>query len=146
MGNKFSRSEDDSIETPIASLIDIVFLLIIFFVVTSAIENDALDQTIDLAESFFINPVLKKDPRTIIINIKKLNESQSEINIGGIPLSLTTLKSVLRDTAQKFGDDVPIVIRASADLQFSTINLVMESVTEAGLHRIKLSSRDKGQH
>ncbi len=146
MRNKFSRSSTDSIETPIASLIDIVFLLIIFFVVTSAIENDTLDQTIHLAESFFINPVSKKDPRTIIINIRKLDENHSEINIGGIPLSLATLKSVLRDTAEKFGDDVPIIIRASADLQFSTINLVMESVTEAGLYRIRLSSRDKGHH
>jgi len=138
-------SQDESIETPIASLIDIVFLLIIFFVVTSAMEKEALDESITLAESYFVSPVTKKDPRTITVNIKKISDYKAEINIGKVPLSLKTLSNILKTTARNYGNDVPVVIRASGDIAYKEVDKVVSRVTEAGLNQIKLSSRDMGE-
>ena len=45
------RRGSDGVETPVASLIDVVFLLIIFFVVTASIETDVVDNQIVLAQA-----------------------------------------------------------------------------------------------
>ena len=132
----------DNIETPIASLIDIVFLLIIFFVVTSEIEKDAVDETVTLAESNYIDPVTKKDPRTITINMKRTNAKNSLLKIATVPLSLSDLSSILRNTIASHGNSVPVVIRADGDIQYSEINRVIDTITGTGLFRIKLASRD----
>ncbi len=138
------RHADEPIETPIASLIDIVFLLIIFFVVTSAIDQEAVDESIKLAESRHMDPVDKRDPRTITINLKQLSDDRSQVNIGSIPLSHQALSAILTNTSKKHGDDVPVVIRADGDLSFSAVDDVMSVVTAAGLHRIRLAARDVG--
>ena len=144
MKNRILNATDDAVVTPISSLIDIVFLLIIFFVVTSAIEKEALDETIKLAETHFVSPISKNDPRTITVNIKKLDELRSEINIGKVPLSVGTLSNILKTTRNNYGSDVPVVIRASGDLQYSDIDRVISVITDAGLTRIRLSLRDVG--
>jgi biopolymer transport protein ExbD len=45
------RSSDATLETPVTQMIDIVFLLIIFFVVTASVDNDLVDNTISLAQA-----------------------------------------------------------------------------------------------
>ena len=45
------RRSDDALETPIASLIDVVFLLIIFFVVTIELDRQVFNENIILAFS-----------------------------------------------------------------------------------------------
>ena len=45
------RSSEDTLETPITQMIDIVFLLIIFFVVTASVDKDLVDDTISLAQA-----------------------------------------------------------------------------------------------
>ena len=131
------------IETPIASLIDIVFLLIIFFVVTSEIEKDAVDESINLAETNHIDPVTKKDPRTITINLKRIKENRTLLKIATVPLSLTDLTAILKNTIVTYGNTVPVVLRADGDISYSEINRVIDTVTQAGLFRVKLASRDK---
>jgi biopolymer transport protein ExbD len=139
-------SKYEDLEIPLASLIDIVFLLIIFFVVTSAIDKEALDESVRLAETYFVNPVRKRDPRTVTVNIKKINERETEVNIGQIPLSLKTLASVLAKTRASYGNDVPVVIRSDGQVQYREVDKVMKIIGEAGLYRIKLSARDQGRH
>lgn len=62
-------SNDETAEVPISSMIDVVFLLIIFFVVTAAVDKDAEDEKVILAEAPHGKPVTKKDPRAVVINI-----------------------------------------------------------------------------
>ena len=61
----------DQAETPISSMIDVVFLLIIFFVVTASIDKEIEDERVILAEAPHGRPIKKKDPRSLVINVRQ---------------------------------------------------------------------------
>lgn len=134
------KRSDDGVETPIASLIDVVFLLIIFFVVTAAIEKDVVDETINLAEAKHVPAVEEKEPNTVTINVA----SSGRINIALQPMSLTTLTSILRATNEKSGNSVPVVIRSDGKTYYRDVDKVMEAIGKAGLYRVKLSAEATG--
>ena len=130
------KRAEESLGTPTSSLIDVVFLLIIFFVVTAAVEKDVLDESIRLAQAKYVKATEKKDPRTITLNLRK----NGSVNIALQPLSLTQVQQILTATVNKSGNAVPVVIRSDNDALYSEVNNVMEAIGRAGLYRVKLSA------
>ncbi len=135
------RRTEESLETPIASLIDVVFLLIIFFVVTAAVEKDIVDDTIRLAQAKHVPAVEKKDPRTVTINLRR----EGSINIALQNMSLRQLQTILTATRAKSGNSVPIVIRSDGKTFYSEVDKVLQAIGETGLYRVKLSAVATGQ-
>ena len=130
------RRAEHAVETPIASLIDVVFLLIIFFVVTAAIEKDVVDETISLAQAKYVPAVAKKDPRTITLNVRR----DGSVNIAMQPLSPTQLRQILTATVAESGNKIPILIRGDADTLYHEVDKVMDVIGKAGLYRVKLAA------
>lgn len=62
---------DDNAEVPISSMIDVVFLLIIFFVVTAAVDKEVEDEKVFLADAPHGIPQKEKLKNTIIINVHR---------------------------------------------------------------------------
>lgn len=133
---------EEPVEVPITSLIDIVFLLIIFFVVTSAMDQEELDRSVTLARAQYLQPVAARDPRTITINLKTRNEQETELNIAKVPLSLAALNSVLKKSVERYGNDVPVVIRADGDVRYRDLNVLLGAIRDAGLSTILFSAQD----
>ncbi len=130
------RQRDESVETPIASLIDVVFLLIIFFVVTAAVEKDVVDESIRLAQASNVKAVEKKHPGTITINVDK----DGSVNIALQTMSLVQLEQILTATVSRQGNRIPVVIRSDRETLFNEVDKVMQAVGRAGLYRVKLSA------
>lgn len=136
------RQTEEQIETPITSMIDVVFLLIIFFVVTATIDKEVVDKSIQLARAKYTDAVEKKDPRTITINV----DEGGSMNISMWRVNQTQLTQQLQAAYAKYGNSVPIVIRGDRDALYENVEKVMESVGKAGLWRVQLSARSvKGQ-
>ena len=51
-----TRREEHSVSIPISSLIDVVFLLIVFFIVTANLEAEIVDEQVKLADSYYVKP------------------------------------------------------------------------------------------
>lgn len=130
------KRDAQSVETPIASLIDVVFLLIIFFVVTASVEKDVVDESIRLAQADYVKPTEKRDPRTVIVNL----HADGSLNVGLRSLSLRQLRQVLKATAAKSGTSVPVVLRCDADTSYRTIKNVLDVIGEVGLYRVRLAA------
>jgi len=130
------KQASHDVEVPISSLIDVVFLLIIFFVVTATIEKAIVDESIRLAHASNSKPVAEEDPRSIIVNMNK----SGAINIAMQPCSLRQLQNILTATSQKHGNSVPVVIRADKETRYKQIDKVMEVIGKAGLYKIKISA------
>ncbi len=113
------KANDVEIETPITSMIDIVFLLIIFFVVTSTIQKEAIDRDLEGSK--------------VIINVR----SGPSITVGMQRLNLHNLKVMLRKLKNK---ETPIVIRADGGMTYREVDLVMAAVGESGMTRIRLAA------
>jgi biopolymer transport protein ExbD len=131
---------DDKVKTPIATLIDVVFLLIIFFVITAAMDAEVLDQTVKLAQAKYSKPPEKVDPRMFIINIR----ANGTISVGlGQRTTLAELSRHIKELRKKYGNEFPILIRADGNTQYNKVRLVMDEVLKAGLYKVKLSATKK---
>lgn len=140
------KQDTSSVEVPITSMIDIVFLLIIFFVVTAAIDKEAVDESIRLAKSYYVPPPTKQDPRTITLNVKRVGDNKpAKIAIAQSNQSLAGLGPILRNMMSKYGNDIPIVVRADGAVKYKEIDRIIEVVGKAGLYRIRLSAQDVGK-
>ena len=131
---------DDKVKTPIATLIDVVFLLIIFFVITAAVDAEVVDQTVKLAQAKYSKPPEKVDPRTFIINVR----ANGTVSVGlGQKVTLADLNRELKSIRKKSGNEFPILIRADGSTQYNKVKLVTDEVLKSGLYKVKLSAQKK---
>lgn len=134
--------KEEAMETPVSAMIDVVFLLIIFFIVTAVFDDSIIDESIMLAQAKHQKEVDKSNPLTMIINVTK----DGGVNMGIMAFGdadterLDGLESLLRTQKNKHGDTLPILIRADADTDFKHVNKVLKAVTDAGLWRVKVAA------
>jgi biopolymer transport protein ExbD len=130
------KRKEEKTDSGIATMIDIIFLLIMFFVVTASLDKEIQDEKVDLTNAPHGKPLKKKDPRTVTINVR----SNGQINVGGQLISMGTLSDILTNNAAKNGNDIPIVIRGDRDVQHGYIKKVMDAVTTTKLYRVKFQA------
>ncbi len=117
-------------------MIDIVFQMIIFFVLTVEMERDAMDERIRMAMSPHGPLVEQRDPRTVTIDVS----DRGEFSIGRVPLSGQQLFSIMRNTVGIHGQSLPVVIRGDLDANHQHIKNAMDLCTQAGLYRISFAA------
>lgn len=130
------KREMQEAEIPISSMTDIVFLLIIFFVVTASLDKEVEDEMVNLANSPHGRPLIKKDPRGVTINVR----DNGQINVSGRLVGMGTLSNILTNQASRYGNDIPIVIRGDRNVQHGYIKKVMDAVTATKLYRVKFQA------
>jgi len=128
---------EEAASVPISSMIDIVFLLIIFFIVTATLDKDLQDETILLADAPNGRPVVKQDPRTITINLRK----DGTMNVAGRTVSPPELTALLENAKKASPGDlsIPIVIRGDRRVQFGHAAELMDAITKTGLYKVSLT-------
>lgn len=126
-------------------MIDIVFQLIIFFVVTLELDRQVFNENIILAFSPSGPAIEKKDPRTIVVEV----DEKGCIFITRSRLSIATLTTVLRNAVAHYGSSTPVQIRGDKKTKHESIHQVMEACGQAGVWRVsfvatKEKARGKG--
>lgn len=134
------RNSGDDCEVPLSALIDIVFLLIIFFVITANLKQEVVDFEIQLADSYHVDPPIEHDPRTLTINIRSRKDKEPYYSIRGTSYKLPEIKSRLYNMSKAHGQEAPIIIRASRDLEYRYVDKINLLVTDVGLYRVQHST------
>ena len=137
MSQRNSPVTEEAASVPISSMIDIVFLLIIFFIVTATLDKDLQDESVLLADAPNGRPVVKQDPRTITVNLRM----DGSMNIGGRPISADQLTALLEDVKRTTPDpmSIPIVIRGDRQVQYYYGAKVLDAVKKTGLYKVSLA-------
>ncbi len=117
-------------------MIDIVFQMIIFFVLTIEMERDALDDRIRLAMAPDGPAVERRDPRTVTIDVS----DRGRVSLARVPVSHDQLLAIMRNSVARYGQTTPVVIRGDIDTPHEHIRRVMDTCTRAGLFRIKFAA------
>ncbi len=117
-------------------MIDVVFQLIIFFVVTADMQQKAIDESIKLAMAPHAKPVEVRDPREVVIEV----DNQGRISIARTYMTADFLYTVMRKTVADHGQSVPVVIRADGGTRHEAVRQVMDACTRAGLWKVKFSA------
>ena len=134
-----STTEDPEIS--LTSLIDVVFLLLIFFMVSTTFERQAVLK-VDLPEAKNVN-VLEDQPNTFELVIDQngqfyLNDRQL---IDGRP---ATLRAAFNEAA---GEDrtMPVILRADAETPHHFVVTAMDVTAQLGFTRLSIATERIGE-
>ena len=122
-------------DVPIASMIDVIFLLIIFFVVTATIDNEIQDEAVRLAKAPYGKPVTP-NRLAVTVNVHK----DGSLHVGGHQVSPRTFTEILQTIGSEYGANFPVVIRGDKEALHGNIKEVMESVKKTGLYRVNIQA------
>ncbi|MCF6235915.1 MAG: biopolymer transporter ExbD [Gammaproteobacteria bacterium] len=118
----------------IAPLIDIVFLLLVFFMLTSTfLVPEAIE--LELPESSSSN-VSEITPITVALN------QTGELTLNGEKIALDQLKTAI-EPLLKQGSDAPITLKSDAHSEVQQLLSVMDEIRAAGGSNIALATTQK---
>jgi biopolymer transport protein ExbD len=111
-------------------MIDVVFQLMIFFIVTIKMSKDInQDVRLELAKH---GPMIKgEDPRTIIVEIDRRGYLSSH----GAYMTKETFRNIMRNRYNRMGT-FPVLIRADRRTRHQDVKAVMDICTEIGIWRL----------
>jgi biopolymer transport protein ExbD len=127
--------KEEDVEINLTALIDVVFLLLIFFMVSTTFDRHA-NLKVQLPESSNQAEQSSEEPLVLTIDAKGkyyINERQV------VNTSLETLKSALQQTvADK--KDIAIMLRADANTPHQAVVRAMDAAAQLGLTRISIAT------
>ena len=128
-----AREEPDVIITP---LIDIVFLLLIFFMVSTTFQKDS-QLTIELPQASSEVSEVRDNPVNIAVDV------QGRYFVNGVQLvneQVATLKQAMRDAAN--GRDSPqVLINADAKAPYQSVITIMDAARQLGFVNLSFPTR-----
>ena len=126
---------DDEPEVNLTPLIDVVFLLLIFFMVSTTFEHQSRIQ-IELPEATASPEEIEEDSIEIVI------DAQGRYFIGEEQVVNTELKTLKSALSKVVGDrgTVPVTIRADASTPHQAVITALDATSQLGLTQISLAT------
>lgn len=134
-----ARINRDDLSMDMTPMIDMVFQLMIFFLVTIKMDQDSINEDIKLAKAPHGPAIEERDHRTIIIEVDKAGR----ISLGGTFMRPELLRSILRGAVGKAGFGIPILIRGHMTTPHADIRRVMDICSGVGLWKIQFAAIQK---
>ncbi|MDR0868528.1 MAG: biopolymer transporter ExbD [Planctomycetota bacterium] len=124
--------EEESFDIPLTPLIDVVFLLLIFFLVVANVSRPEIDQTITL-------PAAGNGAKTewansaIVLNLRR----DETLVVNGRVVALAELPRRLAEWREKFPQG-RAVMRGDADTNYAQVMSVLSVCRAAGIEQVDL--------
>ena len=126
----------DSLDEPqlnLTPMIDIVFLLIIFFMVGTRFSEIEQQYDIELPTAASVEPMTSR-PDSMILNVAR----SGDVTLSGENISLAELQ-VRLEAARKAYAEQAVLIRGDGEGMYQTIVDVMDVCHKARIHRFSLA-------
>ena len=134
---KFRRKPRENVEIGLAPLIDVVFILLLFFVVTTTFTRET-QLKIDLPEADSATPVQETELKRLEVMIA----ADGSYSLNGQSLvksDLATLSSALQK--ESAGDSsLPLVISADARTPHQAVITAMDAAGKLGFSRLRITT------
>ena len=122
---KFETEEELSVN--ITSLIDVIFILLIFFMVSTQFKKNSLP--LDLPQSENTSEEKADD------NVKVLAVNKSEMQLDGEKVTLDTLEGILRAEYEK-NENIALSLECEKTVDFEEVVQVLTKIQNAGISKI----------
>jgi len=132
----FQPNQPDELDLNITPLIDVVFLLLIFFMVSTTFDHES-EVNITLPQAS--KEIAQAKPDAINVAI----DAQSRIYINKQELvnsQISTIKEALYDIAADL-EDAPIIISADEETPYQVVIRTMDAARQLGLVKITFATR-----
>jgi biopolymer transport protein ExbD len=133
MGRFRNAASDDSSESgiEISPLIDCVFILLIFFIVTTTFVEEA-GVEVDKPQAA---SAVRLEKNSIIIALT----DKGEVVYGGREIGISGVQSLVRRMLQK--EDLPVIIQADAAAQTGQLARVIDEAKLGGAVKVSLATK-----
>jgi biopolymer transport protein ExbD len=115
----------------IVSLIDILAILLIFFIVTTTFRKNLPQLQINLPESKSAEQAPAEKDEPVVLSVK----SADEISLDGKPVTLDSLAEALKTVRAK-APTRPIAMQADREAPFGVVVKVLDALKDAGIRNI----------
>lgn len=134
-------SEDGDVGFQIAPMVDVVFVLLLFFMASAGSQIIEKELNISLPSGQAAGPGSGVPTTPIIIDIFPDGRIQLNNRIYDNPTSkeLPELRAWLQDTINKFGDKDPVIIRPDPQATHERIMDVLNAASAAGVKNLTFS-------
>lgn len=134
---KFRRRAKENVELNLTSLIDVVFILLLFFVVSSNLNRDS-QMKLELPQSQSAETPQDANERALEVTIS----AEGIYSLNGQPLAssdLATLSTALQRESQ--GDaSLPLVISADARTPHQAVVTAMDAAGKLGFTHLRITT------
>jgi biopolymer transport protein ExbD len=115
-------------------LVDVVFLLIVFFIMMLNF-SDMLLRKIELPQADRAEPARQSTPAELTITV----QSEQTIFVGRTAVALQRLGEVLQERVQDPGNTT-VTLRGDEDLPYQSLQMIMEQIALSGVTRIHFAA------
>ncbi|MBK1832798.1 ExbD/TolR family protein [Roseibacillus ishigakijimensis] len=136
---KFKRPEPQPAGFQLAPMIDIVFLLLIFFIVTWQFSRSELDLKVSVPSSTDSKERENRTYLEIIINVR----ADGSTYVNGDPITAEALFDKL-SAITRVERNQPVRVRGDANTPFQDIVRVMDICTRAGVWNVSFATQTSG--
>lgn len=134
---KFRRQRREEVNVNLTPLIDVVFLLLIFFMVSTTFTKES-HLEIDLPESS--QEVTQELPQVLEIVIN----AEGNYSVNGQPLVNTnpkTLRQALRKSIENNDEKPPLIITADANTPHQSVVTAMDVAGSMGFSKLSITTK-----
>lgn len=129
------KKQKKSTEINVAPLIDIVFLLLIFFMLTSEFTDF---KTIDMISPNKSNTTIQKSELPIVINLS----ANGIIEIDNVNIDLMDLSSTVKDKLMNSKND-KVIISTLNETKINLLINIVDAIRSLGIENIALITKEK---
>ena len=136
---QLSKRSDGISNAALSSMIDIIFLLIIFFVITASFDREQLDTKITLPQVSSGIAIKSLPTERLMINIF----ADGTVKVGFHIMPITDVKNRLDDLLQsitKGNANVSIIINGDRTTKHRYISTVLDAIAQAGYDKVQISA------
>ena len=134
---RIRRSSEDKLEIGMSSLIDCVFLLLIFFLITTVAKKENRDIDIDLPVSTSSLDV-PPDNDTMVIGVNK----EKMLFYNGRPVTVSELHQILLELSEE-SQDRRIRVDCDKAVAFSRVVEILDLCSFRGLRNVAVRTYDE---
>jgi biopolymer transport protein ExbD len=148
--NLHSKEADEEVEIDMSPMIDMVFLLLIFFIVASKIISDKPPVNVPYAKAVGIPGPDDKVIR-FTISISKDEDNERHYYLPDSADTLVTFEEMMAGIKQANlrirpeGTDFAVVLRGDGDVKFEDTQKVMKACADIGVYKMIFAAKEENK-
>ena len=132
------QAQEDNLSGNLTAMIDVVFQLIIFFVATTNMQSQAIEDKVRLALAPHGKPITQKDPTEVSLSVRR--DGTISFTGGGYALTRPTITAIITKIVADSHGTPPVVIRADGEVRHEFVKNAMDACSDAGVWRIRFAA------
>lgn len=117
-------------------MIDVVFLLIIFFLVSSHLARQETQLALDLPDATTGEIAKEDDTRRIVINILAGDDGKGGVRIGGQSVQGDALTKLIQFESDEHGGQIEVRLRCDKQVPYRLVAPVMLACAKANVWKV----------